>query len=79
MLSHNEEKDAKYLEASISFYSRGFFIKRDYYNGIYNVRADTQEDINEAITDTHLGILPDVPLSLMAYTGFPASSVIRTS
>ena len=48
--------DKKYLDASISAYEKGFYIKRDYYNGInyafvLNRRALIQEDRNEAIAD----------------------------
>lgn len=48
--------DRKYLDASISAYEKGFYIKRDYFNGInyafvLNRRALLQEDRNEAIAD----------------------------
>lgn len=51
-----ELNDVKFLNTSIYFYERGFFIKKDYYNGInlsflLNIRSSISMDINEAITD----------------------------
>jgi hypothetical protein len=51
-----EEKDASYLDKSISYYEKGFYIKNDYYNGInlaylYNVRGSIAEDRNNLIAD----------------------------
>ena len=45
-----------YLDEAIRFYERGFYVKRDYYNGInvaymYNQRANLQTDRFEAIVN----------------------------
>lgn len=45
-----------YLEKSISYYQRGYIIKKDYYNGInlaflHNLQASIQENCEEAIAD----------------------------
>ena len=46
----------RYLDQAIRFYERGFYVKRDYYNGInvaymYNQRANLQTDRFEAIVN----------------------------
>lgn len=51
-----ELNNKKYLNKSISYYEKGFYIKNDYYNGInlaflYNEKACIEEDSNQAITD----------------------------
>ena len=48
--------DPHYLDQAIRFYERGFYVKRDYYNGInvaymYNQRANLQTERFEAIVD----------------------------
>ena len=48
--------DPHYLDQAIRFYERGFYVKRDYYNGInvaymYNQRANLQTDRFEAIVN----------------------------
>ena len=48
--------DAHYLDEAIRFYERGFYVKRDYYNGInvaymYNQRANLQTERFEAIVN----------------------------
>lgn len=51
-----ELSEIDFLNNSISFYEKGFYIKNDYYNGInlaylYNVRGNTESDVNNKITD----------------------------
>ena len=48
--------DRAYLDQAIKFYERGFYVKRDYYNGInvaymYNLRANLQDQRFDAIVD----------------------------
>ncbi|MDT7838180.1 DUF4071 domain-containing protein [Aquabacterium sp. OR-4] len=48
--------DRAYLDRAIRFYERGFYVKRDYYNGInvaymYTLRANLAEDRFEAIVN----------------------------
>ncbi len=48
--------DRAYLDRAIRFYERGFYVKRDYYNGInvaymYTQRANLADDRFEAIVD----------------------------
>ena len=49
-------EDISFLNNSIFFYERGFYIKQDYYNGInlallYNIRSSVETNINEAKAD----------------------------
>lgn len=51
-----ETNKVDYLNKSIYYYERGFYIKNDYYNGInfaflLNIRGNLSPDKNEAITD----------------------------
>ncbi|RRI62712.1 DUF4071 domain-containing protein [Pseudomonas aeruginosa] len=51
-----ESKDYIYLNDSIKYYEKGFYIKNDYYNGInlaylYNVKANDEKEKNQRITD----------------------------
>ncbi|WP_257008398.1 DUF4071 domain-containing protein [Bacillus sp. FJAT-45350] len=51
-----ELKEVAYLDKSISYYEKGFYIKNDYYNGInlaylYNVRGSIADDSNNLIAD----------------------------
>ncbi len=51
-----ETKETSFLNKSIYFYEKGFYIKNDYYNGInlaylLNVRGNIEKDKNESITD----------------------------
>ena len=51
-----ESKDYIYLNDSIKYYEKGFYIKNDYYNGInlaylYNVKAYEEKERNQRITD----------------------------
>ncbi|MDW4419278.1 TRAFs-binding domain-containing protein [Staphylococcus saprophyticus] len=46
----------KYLDDSIKYYEKGFYIKNDYYNGInlaylYNIKAYNEQEKNQRITD----------------------------
>ena len=48
--------DREYLDRAIRFYERGFYVKRDYYNGInaaymYNLRANLLDERFEAIVN----------------------------
>ena len=47
-------EDTEYLDRSIDFYERGFYVKQDYYNGInvafmYTMKANFEEDRFQAI------------------------------
>ncbi|MEK8052868.1 TRAFs-binding domain-containing protein [Ideonella sp. DXS22W] len=49
-------QDRSYLDQAIRFYERGFYVKRDYYNGInvafmYTLRANLMEDRFQAIVN----------------------------
>lgn len=48
--------DRKYLEKSIKYYEKGFYIKNDYYNGVnlaflYNILGSLEDDRNNSIAD----------------------------
>ncbi|MEO1246446.1 MAG: TRAFs-binding domain-containing protein [Pseudomonadota bacterium] len=50
------DKQRDYLERAVRSYERGFYLKRDYYNGInyafmLSVRATVQDDNDEAVAD----------------------------
>ena len=52
---YERTEEREYLDRSLYFYERGFYIAQDYYNGInvayvYNQRADIEPDLLEAIT-----------------------------
>ena len=56
-----EYSDIKYLERSLWFYSRGFYIKQDYYNGIntaflYTLKSSLDEDQFQAYANFGQGI-----------------------
>ncbi|WP_064092619.1 TRAFs-binding domain-containing protein [Rossellomorea aquimaris] len=51
-----EQDDLEYLDKSIFYYEKGFYIKNDYYNGVnlaflYNIRSTIEQDKNNAIAD----------------------------
>lgn len=56
---YQHSNDKQYLQRSIRFYERGFYVKQDYYNGInvaylYDVAAGANQDPKEAAAQRYL-------------------------